>query len=404
MNDMEDNESRGVVIRENIEIDGDSIVSGDGVENGGSGGGQEKEIDLIGIAMQLWKERKRICIWCAVGAVLGLIVAFSIPREYTSGVKLAPELGDKGVSNQLGGLAAMAGINFAAETGDAMSPMLYPDIINSVSFQLSLLEMPVVKKDSDKKMTLQEFIENDTKSPWWGVIMGAPRAAIDWLRSLGKDDEDKETVTSDGADGPIIITKEQAGYIEFLENAIQADVDQKTFVISISVTMQDPMVAATVADTVSRRLQEYIIDYRTQKARQDLAYLQKLNDEAKEKYYKAQQRFADYLDSNQGLVLYSARTTRDRLENEATLAFNIFNQTSQKLELAKAKVQEQTPVYATLEPPTVPLIPSKPRKVMILAAFIFLGGVLACSWILFGRPLVEKFRSEGRGMSDNGGL
>ncbi len=383
---MEEKDSR-VLIREEVEIE-------EGGCNGFSGGdgGQEKEIDLIGIAVQLWKERKRILIWCGVAAVIGLVVAFSIPREYSSGVKLAPELGENSVSNQLGGLAAMAGINFAAETGDAMSPMLYPDIINSVPFQLSLLDIPVVKKDSDKKITLQEFIENDTKSPWWGVIMGAPRAAIDWMRSLGKDDEEEETVTSDGEDGPIVITKEQDGYISFLEGAILTDVDQKTFVISINVTMQDPMVAATVADTVSRRLQEYIINYRTQKARQDLAYLQKLNDEAKEKYYKAQQRFADYLDTNQGLVMYSARTTRDRLENEATLAFNIFNQTSQKLELAKAKVQEQTPVYATLEPPTVPLIPSKPRKVLILAAFIFLGGVLACSWILFGRPIVERFR------------
>ena len=124
--------------------------------------------------------------------------------------------------------------------------------------------------------------------------------------------------------------------------------------MTIDVTMQDPLVSAMLADTVVTRLQEYITDYRTNKARKDLVYAEKLNSEAQQEYYKVQQKLADYADRNQGIATQSARITYDRLQNEASLAFNVYNQTAQQVQDAKAKVQETTPVYAVVTPPTVP--------------------------------------------------
>ena len=154
------------------------------------------------------------------------------------------------------------------------------------------------------------------------------------------------------------------------------------------------MVSALVADTVTARLQEYITDYRTNKARKDMEYVEKLNNEAKEAYYKAQQTYADYLDRNQGIILHSVQTTRERLENEATLAFNLYNQTSQQLQTAKAKVQESTPVYAVVNPATVPVKPSSPRKVMMLIGFTFLAFVACAAWILFGKPMLDEVKQK----------
>lgn len=125
-----------------------------------------------------------------------------------------------------------------------------------------------------------------------------------------------------------------------------------------------------------------------------MAYIEKLNNEAKEAYYAAQQKYANYLDTHQGMVMYSAQTMRDRLENEATLAFNLFNQTSQQLQMAKAKVQEQTPVYATITPATVPLRPSAPRKMLILVGFVMLAFFACVGWILVVEPLKNKYKEE----------
>ena len=123
----------------------------------------------------------------------------------------------------------------------------------------------------------------------------------------------------------------------------------------------------------------------------------KINKEAKESYYKAQQRYADYLDRNQGLAFHSAQTMRERLENEMTLAFNLYNQTAQQVQQAQVRVQESTPVYAVVTPATVPVRASSPRKVMILVGFTFLAFVACAGWILFISPLVDSRKKASAG-------
>ena len=350
---------------------------------------EETEIDLIEVARTLWLQRKRILKWCACGAVLGLIIAFSIPREYTTAVKLAPEVnGNKMGGSGLGALAAMAGISTnMGNSSDAVSPLLYPDVVNSVPFITSLFDVEVPLKDNAaSSVKVSQYLEDDIRRPWWSAIFKIPGKII----SLFKSKEDESAHRLDNFQ----LTKKEYGMVEALKHRISTSVDNKTSVITVSVSMQDPLVSAVLADTVVARLQEFITDYRTNKARQDLAYAQKLNEEAKQNYYSAQQHYAEYQDRNQGVVLHSVQTTRERLENEATLAFNLYNQTAQQVQLAQAKVQETTPVYAVVSPATVPLKATSPKKPLILVAFTFLAGVACCFWILFGDMLKKPFEKE----------
>ena len=124
---------------------------------------------------------------------------------------------------------------------------------------------------------------------------------------------------------------------------------------------------------------------------------QKLSDEARDKYYEAQQRYARYMDENQALSRRSFRTEQERLQNEMTLAFNLYNQTAQQLQLARAKVQELTPVYAVVQPATVPLRPSRPSKLLILVGCVFLAGTAAAAWTIFGREFVGTLRGKKEG-------
>ncbi len=352
---------------------------------------EEKEIDLLELAMKLWDQKKKICLWCFIGAILGLVVAFSIPREYTTDVKLAPEMGNnQKMSGSLGAMAAMVGIGNSAQSGsDAVNPTLYPDVVSSVPFLVGLFNVPVEDIDGEKKVTLKEYMEEDIRSPWWSAIMALPFKLIGLLTSSDDEEADPNKPTD-----TFQLTKPEDLIVKALQSRITASVDTKTAVISISVTMQDPLISATLADTVVNRLQEYITEYRTNKARKDLEYAELLNDEARDNYYKAQQKYADYLDRNNGLIIHSAMTTRERLQNEATLAFNLYNQTAQQVQMAKAKVQENTPVYAIVSPPTVPIKPASPRKPLILVGFVFLAFVACCAWILYGKPLVEEMKQK----------
>lgn len=350
---------------------------------------EEQEIDLLELAMKLWHQKKKIAIWCCIGAVIGLVVAFSIPREYTTEVKLAPEAsGGQKISGSLGAMAAMVGLGGSAQSGaDAVNPTLYPDVVSSVPFLVDLFNVPVEDIKGENKVTLREYVEEDLKAPWWSAVIGAPFKLLGMLRGSPDEETDPNKKTD-----TFKLTAEENNIVLALQKRISASVDTKTSVITISVMMQDPLVSATLADTVVSRLQEYITDYRTNKARKDLEYAELLNQEAQDNYYKAQQKYADYLDRNQGLILHSAQTTGERLQNEATLAFNLYNQTAQQVQVAKAKVQENTPVYATVSPATVPIRPTSPRKPLILVGFVFLAFVASSAWILYGKPLVEELK------------
>lgn len=344
----------------------------------------EKEIDLLELASKLWAQRKKLAVWSICGAVIGVIIAFSIPKEYTTTVKLAPETTDaKAGGGGLSALASMAGFGSISSGVDAVYPQLYPDVVGSVPFTTSLFDVEVETKEDGQKYTVRQFLEEETKAPWWGAVMGAPFKLIGMLRS-SDDEEDPEGKKVNNFQ----LSQDENKLVEAINNRVNASVDQKTNVVTITVNMQDPLVSAILADTVVSRLQEYVTQYRTNKARKDLEYAETLNEEAKTEYYKAQQRYAEYLDSNQGLALQRAQITRDRLENETSLAFNLYNQTAQQVQKAKAKVQETTPVYAIITPATVPVKASSPKKLMILVGFTFLAFVACAAWILFIQPLI----------------
>lgn len=343
-------------------------------------GDKSQKMNFMDIFKILWNNRKKILISSLIGAAAGLIIAFSIPKTYTTQVTLAPEF-DEGGGGGMGSLASLAGLSSAMYGSDAYYPTLYPDIVQSSAFCFSLLDVPL-KTMEGQQVTLEEYLRHHTSKAWWSVIIGAPGKLMKAFKS--KQDFSK---VKDQFPVGFRLTEKQEELIERLNGNITADVDNKTNVVTVSVSMQDPLLSALLADTVVNRLQEFVTDYRTNKARHDLEYVQMLNDEAKEKYYKAQQKFADYLDANQGMILFSARTERDRLENEATLAFNLFNQTEQHLQRAKAKVQENTPVFAVIQPSRVPLKPSAPRKVLILIGCTMLGFLIAATRVILTTPV-----------------
>ncbi len=346
----------------------------------------EKEIDIVEILSKLWAKRITIAKWGGIAAVIGLVVAFSIPKEYSTTIKLASE-GTKGASGgSISALAAMAGITSGLTSGDAVAPQLYPDVVKSTKFNVGLLDVPVTVSKDDSVYTVAQYLSEHTRSPWWSAILSLPGKAIGGVMSLFRD---KPEETAEGETDPFNLTSGEAAVVGALKGRITCDYNIKTMVNTITVTMQDPLVSALLADTVAAHLKEFITDYRTSKAREDLKYAEGLNSEARENYYKAQQRYADYLDRNYGLSLHSAQIERDRLANEAQLAFNLFNQTSQQVQIAKAKVQENTPVYAIIQAATVPKNPSKPSKVMILAAFIFLGVAAASAKVIFADRVTE---------------
>jgi len=347
---------------------------------------QEQEIDLIELVKKIWSQWRLILKVCAIALVVAIVVAFSIPKTYTTKVILAPE-SNSAKGSSMGQLAALAGINLQAQDMQDLSPDVYPNIINSTPFLMGLFDIPV--KDSQKQIntSLYNYLNKYQKKAWWSYIMNAPSKLIGLFSSK---DSTKENA-GDLPALPLIITKQQSYIMSVLTNSINVDVDKKTGVITLSSNMQSAEISALIADTVTSYLQNYIISYRTKKARQDLNFSEALFQDAKDKYYKAQQAYAAYIDENIGIISAQYRTNQDRLQNEMNLAYGIYNQMAQQLQLAKVKVQDMTPVYTIVQPAVVPLQESSPKKLLIVIVFIFLAAVSVCGWIF-----VKDFLFEGK--------
>ena len=349
---------------------------------------EEQEIDLLELARKLWRKRKWFYKAVGVAVVAGLIVAFSIPRTYSVTVTLAPEAGKSG-SSGLAGAAAMLGIGnlSAGSEGDALNITLFPDILASNPFALELYNMPVTPEEAEQPLPLNEYME-EQRQPWWGYVLGLPGKLIDGVLALFSEEKENGEKNLN----PFRLTKKETIKLKGIKDSMEALVDNKTGITTVTVTLQDPVVAASVADSVVRKLQGYVTDYRTRKAIEDCAYWEKLYKERQQEYYDAQQRYAAYMDENKSLYTQKSKMEAERLQNEMSLAYQVYNQMAQQLQLARGKVQEAKPVFAVVEPATVPLKAAAPRKVMILIGFVFLAIVGTAGWVLFGEDLWRQLR------------
>lgn len=331
---------------------------------------KELEIDFVELARCLWQERRFLLKILGIATFVALVIAFSIPKEYTTSVKFIPETEDVSKKmNNLGGLAAIAGINLNTSTGsDAISPDLYPDVVQSIPFLLELFPVEVNYKEGKDSVSLYKYMTKFQKKAWWTYPLAIPSQVMSFFHKLTS----KEIQNKEGID-LFHLTTEQKGVVEALRQRIQVSIDKKTFAITLSVQMQNAQISAQLTQLVLEKLQNYITAYRTRKVKNDLEFTQKIYAEARDSYYEAQRMYASFEDSNRNIVSASYRTEQERLKNEMTLTFNVYNTLAQKLEQDKLRVQEQTPVYTVIEPPTVPLGASSPKKVLILIGILFLG-------------------------------
>lgn len=350
----------------------------------------ELQIDWMGILRQILAIRKTLYKAAGIGLIIGILIALGTPKQYTVSVTLSPEVSG---SNSGSGLASMAasflGTSVGADSPDALNATLAPDIVSSTPFLLELLDARVASQDKKIDTTFTAYLEEE-KSSWIGYVLKAPGMAIGGLKSLFGDKE--ESAADSIRTGVIELNEKDAAKLDGLKKAILAEPDKKSGIITLSVTLQDPKVTATMADTLVSKLQQYIIAYRTRKAKEDCEYLEKLYKERQQEYYEAQRQYAHYVDANSNLVFQSTMAERERLQNDMNLAYQVYSQVAQQLQVARAKVQEEKPVFAVVEPAVVPLNPSGTSRKIIVIGFVFLAVALTGAWQLLGKTYWQQLK------------
>ena len=328
-------------------------------------------IDLGNIFKTLMAKKKVFFIMWSIVFALSCLWIFPQPRFYTCEVSLAPEI----VSEEVDGLAGVAssfGINLGGTGNDAIYPTLYPDLFESNQFIVSLYNIKVMTNDGNIKTDYYTYLSKYQKKNW------LTQPFVKAISSVKKIISNKKTSLPGKHEeiNPFRLSEYDFYLTEQVKSLIRCDVNKKTDVISIVVKDQDPLVCATLADSIRQRLQQHITDYRTKKTRVDVDYYQQLTDSANLEYRSAVNEYAQFCDANQDITLQSQVSKRDELENEMQMCYNTYQAMKTQLEAMKAKLQERTPAFTTLKSATVPINPAGPKRMLFVITMLFLFTVI----------------------------
>ena len=346
---------------------------------------EKKELEVIDLRVVFKKiyERRRLFIKVLpIVFVLSCAFILCLPRYYQSTLSLAPEIGGtSGLGGTLGSLASSFGLDLGSmETTDAINPMLYPDLMEDNGFVVGLFDIKVKSKDGEIACSYYDYLLKHQKRPFWQYV-------IVWVKKLLPKDEE-HVINKGNKLNPYVLSKRQDEICKLIRDKVSISIDKKTAVISISVEAQDPLICKTVADSVKERLQTFITNYRTNKARIDEKHYKNLVDEAKADYEKARRLYGSYSDSNMDMVLESYRAKQTDLENDMQLKYNTYTTLMAQYQMAKSKVQERTPAFTLVQGAAVPIKPAGPKRMLFVAGMCVLAIVFLCLYLL--RDLLIK--------------
>jgi uncharacterized protein involved in exopolysaccharide biosynthesis len=361
----------------------------------------DDEIDLLELVKTMWDGRRTIIYSVVAFMALGLFVAFGSSEEYTSNVKLMPEVRQEANLGRLGGLARQFGVAGQVQTSEGIPASLYPDVTRSLPLMMLLMEHEVYVAQYDTTASLFVYLtEMNRPSPVAiasKYTINLPFTVLGGIRGLFENEEEpvREVLLEDPS--PVVqiirLNRMQWEVIEALRNRIGTSYNEQSGTIEVSVEMPDPEIAAEVAHQVVLFLTDYIKAYRTGKAADNVAFIEGRYEESRQRFEEAQERLARFRDENRGQLTELARTREQRLQSEYDLTFNLYNSMAERLEEARITLQEETPVVNVIEPAAVPDRRSSPRRPIIMMVFAMLGGIIGVG-IIFGNKMVNSAREQ----------
>lgn len=320
-------------------------------------------------------DKKRIYLYvlpCVL--IISCVYIFSKPRFYSTETTMAPELGNSVSGGTLGSIASSFGIDINdMQTTDAITPYLYPDLMEDNGFISKIFKFKVENQEGDIKTDYYTYLKKCQKHSWYESGIGAIKKLFSSKRNSNTDNKEFN---------PYYLTKDDDAIMEAVRNNISINIDKKNGTISISATAQDPIISKTLADSTRNLLQNYITEYRTNKAQADYIYYKKLTEDAKHDYERLRQQYGSFADANTDIILQSVKAKQDDMENELQLKYNTYNTLVTQMQAAQAKVREKTPVFTLLKGAAVPIKPSGPKRLIFVIAMLFISTIITTAYII----------------------
>lgn len=343
---------------------------------------KDDEIDLIALLKTVFVARRFVIKTTILFAVLGIILAVVSPTKYTASSTFVPQLSEGQTNSPLGGLASLAGINLSAIMGSQpqeISPSLYPQIAESVPYRLALLDATVESNTSFRDYILSQSGGVAILPLLKKYTIGLPGLLLN-----------KQTDNNENLDTSLFqITEQDKDLFELLAQVVSIEVDDQEGLVSISVELADRMVAAELAQAATDLLQSNIIAFKSQSARNNLDFIESQFESKRKEFEEIQDSIAIFKDQNLNITSALYQNQLTRLESQFTVISSVFQELAGQVEQAKIQVNKDTPIFMIIEPVSVPLERSKPKRTIKVIIWTFLGGVFSVGWVLVKSPALQ---------------
>lgn len=277
-------------------------------------------ISLRPILAVLKKEYKTILLVTLFLSIIGFFYALNIPKEYTSTGKIMPEVSYK-ASNGMAGIYQLLkkfNNNVDLYNTEITNPELHAEILSTNNFYNYILSKKVITS-SNKIITFKSYCDNNLKN-----------------QNSFFEKEKSNSTTNDKI--------KYYSTIQDIQKRIIITTNKKNNLTVISVKMPDPSVAADIANFTITYLIDYITQYRTEKARKELHFIENLQK--------------------------NVSTNSSKNESSAKEIQNSLLAASVQM---KIQIQEDTPIFQVLEKAQVPVMSSNTPTSTILIVFIFIS-------------------------------
>lgn len=347
---------------------------------------QEDSLDIMAIVKRLWSKLVLIARVTLIFMALGLLAALFSQKVFTASTTFVPQT-QKSSSSSVSSLAALAGINLnQMGGGNTLSPLIYPQLFENIEFQLELINTPIKFEDWDERVSLLEKATNP-KYRKFNLITVLKKYTIGLpgviLGSILPKPEPAFVPAGEG--GKKMISLNEAEYRcvkSAFENILSLELNEKKGYVTISASAGEPLAAAELAQAAYDLMQKYVVNFKIQKAQEQLTYINSTLEEARIDFEKKQMAYAKYQDANRLTSSQVASIEGQKLLTDYTLANTIYTQLMQQQVQTDLQMQEDTPLLSQVKPVSVPFKRSKPSRSKILLGYTFFGFILGCGLVL----------------------
>ncbi|ELA7919007.1 LPS O-antigen length regulator [Vibrio alginolyticus] len=303
----------------------------------------DDEIDLRELFKALWKGKWIIIATTSIFAIGSVLYALSLPNIYKADALLAPAESSNGgglskMAGQLGGLAALAGVNLGAgessQTDLAVQVMKSRQFVETFINEHDLLVPIMAAKDWDlanNKLILDEKIFNPNTR--------------EWLRK------------PDGLRGAVPTAQE--AFEVFNKEILSITQDKESGLYTVSVKNYSPYLAQQWVNWLIEDINKVMRERTIAETSQNLAYL-------------------------------NAQLQRTAVADMQSTFYKLIEEQTKSLMLAE--VQEEF-IFKVVDPAVVPEMKDSPKRVLVCVLGILLGGMLGVAIVLV-RFVFRKLEEE----------